>query len=67
MFELDSMRQQDYPFQCPYCYIDLHKKDIIGETEYDVVRIGHTIGGMANVFECPECFEKSFLHKGTEE
>ena len=41
----------------------MEDENIIGETIYDVVRIGHNIGGQAVVFECPKCFEKSFLHK----
>lgn len=60
--DLEPLREQTIPYQCPSCYSDLNDKDIIGETEYDVVRIGHNIGGTATVFECPVCFEKSFLH-----
>ena len=63
MFDLYTMREQDIILQCPYCFADLSEKDIVGETEYDVVRIGHNIGGLAVVCECHECFEKSFLHK----
>lgn len=63
MFDLNSYREQDMPYQCPYCFEDMKDEHIIGETEYDVVRIGHMIGGLAVVFECPCCFEKSFLHK----
>lgn len=63
MIELSALREQDCVKQCPYCYGDLEEKDIIGETTYDVVRIGHNIGGIASVFECPKCFEKSFIHK----
>ena len=66
-FDLYSLREQDCIMQCPHCYIELIIDNIIGETEYDVVRIGHNIGhnigGMATVFECPHCFEKSFIHK----
>jgi hypothetical protein len=61
--DLVSLKEQDIPYQCPHCYKSLSDKDIIGETEYDVVRIGHNIGGTATVFECSFCFEKSFLHK----
>jgi hypothetical protein len=61
--DLQALREQTAPLQCPYCYEDLSKADIIGETLYDVVRIGHNIGGQATVFECPHCFEKSFIHK----
>jgi predicted RNA-binding Zn-ribbon protein involved in translation (DUF1610 family) len=61
--DLTSLREQDVPFQCPCCFEILQDKDIIGETEYDVMRIGHNIGGQAVVFDCPHCFEKSFLHK----
>lgn len=62
-FDLNTMREQDVVMQCPYCFEDLGTFDIIGETEYDVVRIGHDIGGVATVFECSKCFEKSFIHK----
>lgn len=62
-FDLNTMREQDAVMQCPCCFEDLTEKDIIGETIYDVVRIGHNIGGDATVFECPKCFEKSFIHK----
>lgn len=61
--DLTPLREQTMPYQCPCCFEELQVKDIIGETEYDVVRIGHNIGGMAIVFNCPHCFEKSFLHK----
>jgi hypothetical protein len=61
--ELQALKEQTAPLQCPYCYIDLTEKDIIGETEYDVVRIGHNMGGIAVVFGCPCCFKKSFIHK----
>ena len=63
MIDLQPLKEQTMPYQCPHCFEDLQDKDIIGETEYDVVRIGHNIGGQAVVFECPHCFEKSFLHK----
>jgi len=62
-FELSDLREQDMPLQCPYCYHDMETENIHCETIYDVVRIGHNIGGMATVFECPKCFEKSFIHK----
>jgi len=39
------------------------EENIISEQTYNVVRIGHNIGGLAVVFECPNCFEKSFIHK----
>lgn len=61
--DLTPLREQDVIMQCPHCFEELHDRDIIGETEYDVVRIGHNIGGQAVVFECPCCFEKSFVHK----
>lgn len=63
LVELDSIREQIMPFECPYCYHDMDMIDVIGEQEYDVVRIGHNIGGIASIFECPKCFEKSFIHK----
>jgi len=63
MIDLQPLREQDIIMQCPYCFENLNEQNIIGETEYDVVRIGHSIGGMAMVFECPHCFEKSFIHK----
>jgi predicted RNA-binding Zn-ribbon protein involved in translation (DUF1610 family) len=63
MIELSDIREQVMPYQCPTCYKDMENKDIIGETVYDVVRIGHAIGGIATVFECPFCFSKSFIHK----
>jgi predicted RNA-binding Zn-ribbon protein involved in translation (DUF1610 family) len=61
--DLQPLKEQTAPYQCPHCYEDLTDNDIIGETEYDVVRIGHNIGGTAVVFECSHCFKKSFLHK----
>ena len=61
--ELTALREQDCIMQCPYCYAALTEKNVVGETIYDVVRIGHNIGGLAVVFECPKCFEKSFIHK----
>jgi hypothetical protein len=61
--DLEPLKEQTAPLQCPHCFEDLSMKDVIGETVYDVVRIGHNIGGTAVVFECPHCFEKSFLHK----
>ena len=63
MHDLRTYREQDMPCQCPYCFEDMQDKDIIDEVEYDVVRIGHNIGGTASVFECPGCFRKSFVHK----
>jgi len=57
------MREQNEIMECPYCYSALETKNKIGETVYDVVRIGHDIGGIAVVLECPKCFEKSFIHK----
>jgi hypothetical protein len=63
MIDLQPLKEQTGVMECPHCYEDLHVKDIIGETEYDVVRIGHNIGGTAVVFECSKCFEKSFIHK----
>ncbi len=63
MIDLTPLKEQTAVMQCPHCYEDLNDKDIIGETEYDVVRIGHNIGGLAVVFGCPHCFEKSFVHK----
>lgn len=62
-FDLNTMREQDMPYQCPYCYEDMKDENIVGETMYDVLRIGHNIGGVASVFECSKCFEKSFIHK----
>jgi hypothetical protein len=64
MFDLKSYRVQDIPFQCPYCYLDMMPDNIIGNTEYDISIIGHSLGGTANIFECPVCFEKSFCHEG---
>ena len=63
VFDLNTMREQDVPYQCPYCFEELKDTDLVGETTYDVVRIGHNIGGVASVFECPKCFEKSFIHQ----
>ena len=63
MIELQDIREQVMPYQCPTCYKDMEDSDIIGETIYDVVRIGHGIGGIATVFECKFCFNKSFVHK----
>ena len=60
--DLNTIREQTMPRQCPYCFEDLKMIDAIGEQEFDVVRIGHNIGGQATVFECPYCFEKSFVH-----
>ena len=60
--DLNTIREQTMPRQCPYCFEDLKINDVIGEQEFDVVRIGHNIGGQATVFECPYCFEKSFVH-----
>jgi predicted RNA-binding Zn-ribbon protein involved in translation (DUF1610 family) len=62
IIELEALREQDIPYQCPYCYETMTNKDTIGETEYTVNRIGHNIGGIAVIFECPKCFEKSFVH-----
>ena len=62
-FDLTALKEQTAPMQCPHCFEELNGKDIIGETEYDVVRIGHNIGGIAIVFDCSHCFEKSFIHK----
>jgi len=62
MIDLNIIREQVMPRQCPYCFEDLKPSDKIGEQEYDVVRIGHDIGGKATVFECSECFKKSFVH-----
>jgi hypothetical protein len=61
--DLTALKEQTAPMQCPYCFEDLKVTNIIDETEYDVVRIGHNIGGRATVFECPHCFQKSFIHK----
>lgn len=47
--------------QCPYCYTDMTKDNIVGEGEYPM-RMGHNVGGKALVYECPNCFEKSFCH-----
>ena len=63
MIELSDLQEQVMPYQCPYCFNDMLDTDIIGETTYNVVRIGHNIGGTATVFECPLCFNKSFIHK----
>lgn len=62
-FDLNIMREQVGVLQCPNCFKDLVMGNKIGETIYDVVRVGHNIGGVAAVFECPYCFEKSFIHK----
>ena len=61
--DLNTVREQTMPRQCPYCYIDLAPTNILGTQEFDVVRIGHTTGGEATVFECPHCYKKSFVHK----
>jgi predicted RNA-binding Zn-ribbon protein involved in translation (DUF1610 family) len=61
--DLNTIKEQVMPYQCPCCYEDMIDENIIGEQEYDVVRIGHSMGGTATVFECPECFKKSFVHK----
>lgn len=63
MVDLNTIKEQDVVKQCPYCFEDLQEKDIIDECEYDVVRIGHNIGGEATIFECSHYFEKSFIHK----
>ena len=60
---LEDLREQTMPYECPYCFEEMCDEDIIDETEYNVNRIGHNIGGTASVFECPKCFEKSFIHK----
>lgn len=60
--DLETIREQVMPRQCPYCYEDMSEDDILGEQLYDVVRIGHGMGGQATVFDCPQCFEKSFVH-----
>ena len=49
--DLNTIREQTMPRQCPYCFEDLKISDVIGEQEFDVVRIGHNIGGQATVFE----------------
>jgi len=63
MIDLIDLKEQIAPYQCPHCFIDMQDENIVGESEYDVVRIGHNIGGIAVIFECPKCFEKSFIHK----
>ena len=60
--DLETIREQTMPSQCLYCYMEMGSTCILGEQDYDVVRIGHNIGGKATVFECPCCFEKSFVH-----
>jgi len=62
-YDLEALREIQCYNQCPYCYEDITDNNIIGEQEYDICRIGHNIGGLANIFECPYCFEKSFGHK----
>ena len=63
MYDLRTMREQTMPYECPYCYEEMKDNDLVGEATYDVVIIGHNIGGVASIFECPKCFEKSFIHK----
>jgi predicted RNA-binding Zn-ribbon protein involved in translation (DUF1610 family) len=62
IYDLTSFREQDCPYQCPYCCRDMSDDEIDGHTEYNVLRIGHDIGGKATVFKCSECQEKSFIH-----
>ncbi|MCP4147835.1 MAG: hypothetical protein GY757_08790 [bacterium] len=62
---LDGYKEQDYPFQCPVCYGNLTKKDIIGTGTYPIGgarSFMHLPGGEAYAFECSACFVKSVCH-----
>ena len=63
MIDLEPLKEQDIAYQCPYCYEDILEGNIIGETIYDSVRIGHNIGGTAVVMKCNHCEKNSFIHK----
>ena len=60
---LSSLKEQTIAYQCPYCFEDILDDNIIGETIYDVVRIGHDIGGTAVIMKCNHCKKLSFIHK----
>lgn len=61
MVELDALREQDFPYQCPYCFEIMEDHHIVGTGTYPF-RVTHAMGEPATVFECPHCFEKSFIH-----
>lgn len=65
IIDLASLREQDMPYQCPYCFTNMNNSNIVGETEYNVFRLGHNIGGIALIFNCAKCFNKSFIHKNS--
>jgi len=59
------MFSQDIPYVCPECDYLLTKKDIMGECDYpEILYRGRIKPGKALKFECPKCFEVSYLHKG---
>jgi len=62
-YNLELLTEQTIAYQCPYCYNTILGGNIIAETIYDVVRIGHNIGGIAIVMQCNHCSRKSFIHK----
>ena len=60
---LDAYKPQTFPYQCPHCYEDLKKRNIIGYGDYPTGILSHTPGfDNAVLLEFPKCFEKSFLH-----
>lgn len=63
MYDLNALKEQGVIGQCPYCDYQMVKANVIGTEEYNVVRLRHRFGGVAAVFECPKCFEKSFCHE----
>lgn len=62
---LDGFVEQDMPYQCPNCNVDLGPQSIIGFGDYP--KGGYRASMKPNKtlgvgFECPECFEKSCFH-----
>ena len=62
---LDGFTEQDMPYQCPVCNMELMVGDVIGFGDYPKggwrgsMKPNWTIG---QGFECPRCFTKSCFH-----
>ncbi|MHA1437969.1 MAG: hypothetical protein ACTSPD_10365 [Promethearchaeota archaeon] len=61
------MLSQEIPFVCPNCDYSLDKKHIVAICDYPIELFRGLIKqGKAYKFECPKCFEISYLHKNEE-
>lgn len=65
MQDFSGFEEQDFPYKCPECDMQLELKDCVGVGDYPKGGFRSSMKPNCNValgFECPKCFTKSCFH-----